>query len=224
MAQAEAESKLASDDAALQEKANNVEAATQSGDKNATKKAVNELVQENNKTRTDIKKAKSANTEAAANSDADSNVDTATIVNNTGSASEDDNANKTVLEERANQAGDAMTKGGDKQSKMKVIRDMAYGTNSFKKSAPIKETPCNASSVNETESAVKMAELKTMLAEDEKNQSPAAQKEISELIHILSGGADSKATAFLQMSSEQKTRVARMQYMVLQRLQKFKAE
>merc|ERR1711916_7449 len=166
LAQAEANGKLAND-----------EAASKAVDKNATSKAVNELLEENNKTRADVKKAQAANEEAAVNSDSDSNVDTATILNSTQSASQNDteNTNKTLMEEKANLAGDVMTKGRPREDRAKIIRDMAYNTNNFKKSAPVKETPCNNSAVNETDSATKLAELKAMLSDDEKNAHPQAQ-------------------------------------------------
>merc|ERR1711871_465438 len=166
-------------------------------------------------------KEKAANEEAAVNSDSDSNVDTATILNGTQSASQNDteNANKTLMEEKANLAGDVMTKGRPREDRAKIIRDMAYNTNNFKKSAPVKETPCNNSAVNETDSATKLAELKAMLSDDEKNAHPQAQKEIAELIGILSGGTDASAKAsFLQLSVEQQDKINK--YIVMQRLRR----
>merc|ERR1711871_1142073 len=209
LAQAEANGKLANDEATLKEKAANVEAASKAGDKNATSKAVNELLEENNKTRADV------------NTDSDSNVDTATVLNGTQSASQNDteNANKTLMEEKANVASDVMTKGRPREERAKIIRDMAYNTNNFKKSAPVKETPCNNSAVNETDSATKLAELKAMLSDDEKNAHPQAQKEIAELIGILSGGTDASAKAsFLQLSVEQQDKINK--YIVMQRLRR----
>merc|ERR1719197_339630 len=221
LAQAEANGKLANDEAALKEKAANVDAASKNGDKNATSKAVHELLEENNKTRADLKKVQAANEEAAVNSDSDSNVDTATVLNGTQSASQNDteNSNKTLMDEKANLASDVMTKGRPREDRAKIIRDMAYNTNNFKKSAPVKETPCNNSAVNETDSAVKLAELKAMLSDDEKNAHPQAQKEIAELIGILSGGTDAAAkSSFLQLSVEQQDRINK--YIVMQRLRR----
>merc|ERR1711916_2069 len=95
---------------------------------------------------------------------------------------------------------------------------MAYNTNNFKKSA-VKETPCNNSAVNETDSATKLAELKAMLSDDEKNAHPQAQKEIAELIGILSGGTDASAkSSFLQLSVEQQDKINK--YIVMQRLRR----